>query len=103
MHLRHLTGVEQAPELKEADVLLAQQVLGRPLGDAFLALLANHDKALEGYDLDLQRLSGFTKEAHIAGLPFGFAALGREPGSEAIVGATPLGTQAPSPRQRRAR
>ena len=93
VHLRHLTGVEQAPELKEADVLLAQQVLGRPLGDAFIAILATHDKALEGYDLDLQRLPGFTKEAHVAGLPFGFVALGREPGSEAIVGATPLGTQ----------
>ena len=93
VHLRHLTGAEQAPELNEAEVMLAQQVLGRTLGDAFLALLANHDKALEAYDLDVQHLPGRTKEAHMAGLPFGFVALGREPESDAIVGATPLGTQ----------
>lgn len=93
VHLRHLTGAEQAPELKEAEVMLAQQVLGRSLGDAFLALLANHDKALEAYDLDVQRLPARTKEAHVAGLPFGFVALGRDPESDAIVGATPLGTQ----------
>ncbi|MEM1416785.1 MAG: hypothetical protein AAGH15_17950 [Myxococcota bacterium] len=92
VHLRQLTGATQEPHLREADVMLAQQRIGRPLGDAFLALMANHDEALEAYDLDLARLPGLTKEAHIAGMPFGFVALGRAPESEVYVGATPLGS-----------
>ncbi|HJL00647.1 MAG TPA: hypothetical protein RMH85_19490 [Polyangiaceae bacterium LLY-WYZ-15_(1-7)] len=90
LHLRYVSGTKTDPTLDAALVEDVEKTLGLKLGDNLLALLANGDVALEGFDVRLQNVVSLTKELHASGGPRGMVGLGRDPGGDVLV-AAPLG------------
>ena len=81
LHLRILSGTETEPTLPGPAVKNCMRLVGTPIGDVVLALMANGDDRTLMLDPRISQIPAYTREAHGAGLPHGLLCIGKFQGT----------------------